>query len=161
MGLLIRTIDAKKVLEFGTCLGYSTIWIAHALRVTGGKLISIEKNPDLCEDTKRNIELAGLSGVVKVICGDASVVAEQLNETFDIILQDSGKPLYTVMLERCISLVRKGGLIIADDTLFRPMGMPEQLSAPVHKYNETVFADNRLYTTILPIGDGITISTRL
>ncbi|MBL4932132.1 O-methyltransferase [Clostridium paridis] len=163
LGLLIRAINAKKVLEFGTCLGYSTVWLAQALKETGGKLISIEYNTELYETTKKNIESAGLSDVVELQLGDANKIINNLEEdnVFDIILQDSDKVLYTTMLEKCIKLTRKNGLIIADDVLFKPMGIPEKFSMPVHEYVQKVFADDRLYTTILPIGDGVAISTKL
>lgn len=161
LGLLIRIIDAKNVLEFGTCLGYSTVWIAEALKETGGKFISIEYDKNFYEETKKNIELAGLSDVVELILGDASKVIETIEGSFDLILQDSDKSLYSTMLEKCISLTRKNGLIIADDALFKPMGVPEKFSEPVHRYNKKVFSDKRLYSTILPIGDGVVISTKL
>jgi predicted O-methyltransferase YrrM len=150
LGLLIRSLNAQKVLEFGTCLGYSTVWIAQALKETGGKLISIEYNKGLYEATKRNVESAGLSDTVKLILGNASEVIKVLDGPFDIILQDSDKSLYSSMLEECINLTRKNGLIIADDALFMPMGIPEKFSAPVHRYIEKVFSDDRLYSTILP-----------
>ncbi|MDV3426722.1 MAG: O-methyltransferase [Bacillota bacterium] len=161
LGLLIRSINAKKVLEFGTCLGYSTIWIAQALKETGGKLISVEYSKNLYETAKRNVELAGLSEVVDLILGDASEVIDMMDGPFDIILQDSDKSLYSEMLEKCIKLTRKNGLIIADDVLFKPMGIPEKFSEPVHRYVKQIFADKRLYSTILPIGDGLAISTKL
>lgn len=161
LGLLIRSMNAKRVLEFGTCLGYSTIWIAQALKETGGRLISVEYNKDLYEATKRNVKLAGLSEFVDLILGDANEIIDKVEGPFDIILQDSDKSLYSAMLERCISLTRKSGLIIADDVLFKPMGIPEKFSQPVHEYVKKVFADKRLYSTILPIGDGLAISTKL
>lgn len=161
LGLLIRSINAKRVLEFGTCLGYSTVWMAQALRETGGKLISVEYRKDLYEAAKRNIELAGLSDIVDLILGDASKVINMVDGLFDIILQDSDKSLYSAMLDKCIDLTRKNGLIIADDVLFKPMGIAEKFSEPVNEYVKKVFEDNRLYSTILPIGDGIAISTKL
>ncbi len=161
LGLLIRSNNAKRVLEFGTCLGYSTVWMAQALKETGGKLISVEYRKDLYEATKRNIELAGLSEVVELIWGDASEVINMVDGPFDIILQDSDKSLYSPMLEKCISLTRKNGLIIADDVLFKPMNIPEKFSEPVHQYVKKIFADKRLYSTMLPIGDGVAISVKL
>lgn len=161
LGLLIRSNGAKRVLEFGTCLGYSTVWIAQALRETGGRLTSVEYREDLYEITKRNIELAGLSDIVDLILGDASEVINSVQGPFDVILQDSDKSLYSPMLEKCISLSRKNGLIIADDVLFKPMGIPEKFSEPVHEYLKKIFSDKRLYNTILPIGDGLAISIKL
>lgn len=161
LGLLIRSNSAKRVLEFGTCLGYSTVWIAQALKETGGRLTSVEYREDLYEITKRNIELAGLSDVVELILGDASEVINTVKGPFDVILQDSDKSLYSPMLEKCIRITRKNGLIIADDVLFKPMGIPEKFSEPVHEYLKKVSSDKRLYNTILPIGDGLAISIKL
>lgn len=161
LGVLIRSMKAKRVLEFGTCLGYSTIWIAEGLKETGGKLISVEYNEELYEITKKNIENAGLSQVVELILGDASEVIDKLQGEFDIIVQDSNKSLYSSMLEKCITLTRKNGCIIADDVLFKPMGIPEKFSKPMHEYVEKIFQDKRLYSTILPIGDGASISVKI
>lgn len=161
LGLLIRLINAKRVLEFGTCIGYSTVWIAQALKENDGKLISVEYNENLYEAAKRNVESAGLSDVVELILGDAGEVIKRMEGPFDIILQDSDKSLYPLMLEECIKLTRKNGLIIADDALFKPMGIMEKFSTPVHRYVEKVFMDSRLYSTILPIGDGVIISSKL
>lgn len=161
LGLLIRSMQAKRVMEFGTCLGYSTVWIAQALKETGGKLISVEYDKELYETTKKNIEVAGLSDVVDLRLGDASKIINEVEGPFDIILQDSDKALYVPMLEKCIELTRKNGLIIADDVLFKPMGIPEIFSKPMDEYVKKVFSDKRLYTTILPIGDGAAISTKI
>lgn len=161
LGLLVRLMRAQRVLEFGTCLGYSTLWLANAARSTGGTVTAVEFSRDLCDATHKNLREAGLDGFVRLIHGDASAVAEELSGPFDLILQDSAKPLYLEMLERCISLARPGGLLIADDTLFKPMGIPEKFSEPMHRYNELVFAHPRLYSSILPIGDGMTISVVL
>jgi len=161
LGLMIRLMKAQRVLEMGTSLGYSTICLAQALKTTGGKLVSIEYKEDLFEEAKTNIAHAGLSDVVELIRGDASVVIEQVQGPFDMILQDSDKSLYPLLLERSIVLTRKLGVVVADDTLFKPRGIPAAFSEPMHDYNKRVFADNRLYSTILPIGDGITISVKL
>jgi len=161
LGLLIRMTRAQRVLELGTCLGYSTIWLAQALQTTGGKLISVEYKESLCQETRRNIAIAGLADVVELIEGDARVIVEQLDGPFDMIVQDSDKSLYPLLLERCIALTRKFGIIVADDALFKPRGIPASFSEPIHHYNQLVFADARLYSTILPMGDGVTISVKL
>jgi predicted O-methyltransferase YrrM len=161
LGILIRQMRAQRVLEMGTCLGYSTIWLAQALQATGGKLVSVEYDDNHFQETGRNIALAGLTDVVQLIQGDAQAVIEQLQGPFDMILQDSDKSLYPQLLERSIALTRQFGVLVADDMLFKPMGVPAFLSEPVHEYNQRVFADKRLYSTILPIGDGVTISVKL
>jgi predicted O-methyltransferase YrrM len=147
-------------LEFGTALGYSTICLGQALRETGGKLTAVECEKRLFQETSENVARAGLSDVVELICGDASRVIDDLKGPFDLILQDAAKSLYPIMLEKCIQKARPGGIIAADDALFRPMGAGEELSEFMDEYNQKVFADSRLVSTILPIGDGLTISMK-
>jgi predicted O-methyltransferase YrrM len=161
LGLLIRLIQAKRVLEFGTSLGYSAVWLGEALRTTSGRLISIEREEELYRQAQKNLAAAGLSDVVELVLGDARTVVETLEGPFDLIFQDSDKRLYPVLLEKCIELTRDYGLIVADDALFKPLGRPDLVSAPIHGYNQKVFSDERLYSTILPVGDGVTLSVKL
>jgi predicted O-methyltransferase YrrM len=170
LGLLIRLIQAKRVLEFGTSLGYSAIWLGEALRTTGGRLISIEREEELYRQAQKNLAAAGLSDVVELVLGDARTVVETLEGPFDLIFQDSDKRLYPVLLEKCIELTRDYGcieltrdygLIVADDALFKPLGRPDPVSEPIHLYNQKVFSDERLYSTLLPVGDGVILSVKL
>jgi predicted O-methyltransferase YrrM len=157
---LIQVIGAQRALEFGTALGYSTICLGQALRETGGKLTAIEREGRFFRETSENIARAGLSDVVELIAGDALQVIDNLEGPFDFILQDAAKSLYPIMLEKCIQKTRPGGIIAADDALFRPMGVREELSRSMDEYNQKVFADSRLVSTILPIGDGLIISLK-
>ena len=157
--LLIRLSNAKKVLELGTCIGYSGIWMAEALRHTGGKLTTIDYDEILIKEAKANFLKAGVTELVDFIEGDILKVIEKFDDaSFDILIQDSKKSLYPELIEQCLRVTKKGGLIIADDTLYRPKGITEKLSAHVHKYNQMVFANKDLYSTIINAGDGITIS---
>jgi predicted O-methyltransferase YrrM len=161
LGLLARLAQATRVLEMGTCLGYSTVWLAQAMEATGGQLTSVELDHALVEETQHSLEAAGLSHRVLLIEGDAGRVLRELTGPFDLILQDSAKPLYSELFERSVQLTRVGGILAADDALFKPMGIPAKFADPVHEYNTMAFSDPRLYTTILPIGDGLTISLKL
>jgi predicted O-methyltransferase YrrM len=157
---IIRLIKAQEVLEFGTAVGYSTIYLAQALQETGGRLTAVEKDTELCKRTARNVRRAGLGDTVELIHGDADEVLDRLSGPYDLILQDAAKNLYAVMLERCIDRVRSGGVIAADDALFRPMGIREELSRAIDEYHRLVFDHPKLVSTILPIGDGLTISVK-
>jgi len=161
VALLVRLIRAQRVLEFGTSLGYSAIWLGEALRTTGGSLISIEREEQLFRQAQKNVAAAGLSDVVELVLGDAGDVIETLEGPFDVIFQDSDKSMYPLLLEKCIELTRDYGLIVADDALFKPLGRPDHVSAPIDLYNQRAFSDGRLYSTILPLGDGLTLSVKL
>ncbi len=161
LSLLVHLTQARRVLELGTSMGYSAIWLASALKETGGRLVSVECRQDLCELARENLRAAGLADWVEVIHGNAEQVIQSLEGPFDLILQDSDKALYPKLLETCICLIRQHGILVADDALFKPRGIPEKFSAPIHEYNQLVFSDPRLASTILPIGDGIVMSVKL
>ncbi|HPM75666.1 MAG TPA: O-methyltransferase [bacterium] len=161
LGLLVRLSGARRVLELGTSGGYGTIWLGEALRTVGGRLWSVELDEQALAEARRHIAQAKLGSIVELLHGDAAQVVETLAGPFDMIVQDSKKALYPQLLSRCIELTRVGGLIVADDALFVPMGVSEKFAAPIHQYNEMIFADARLYSTILPIGDGVALSLKL
>lgn len=160
--LLIRVTGAKKVLELGTCIGYSGIWMAESLKTTGGKLTTVDYDQRLIAEAKDNFKKAGLAEHIELIEADiVKLLPEIPSSSFDIILQDSKKSLYPLILEDCIRIVKPGGLILADDALYRPKGITEKLSAHTHHYNELVFKDYRLYSTLVNAGDGLIISIKI
>ena len=155
----ILSMNAKNVLELGTCVGYSGIWMAEALKKTGGMLTTIDYDVDLLKEAKANVQKAGVAPYIKIVEGEISVAIKKFPaESFDIVIQDARKSLYSELLDDCIRLVRLGGLIIADDTLYTRSGTAEKIREPLKRYNELVFKDERLYSVILPVGEGITIS---
>lgn len=157
----IISLNAKNVLEFGTCIGYSGIWMAEALKKTDGMLTTIDYDIALLKEAKINFEKAGVSDRIKIIEGDIAEVTKRLpSNAFDIVIQDARKSLYPTMLEECIRLVRTSGVIIADDTLYSRKGTAEKLSKHLKEYNDLVFNDPRLYSTIIPVGQGLTISVK-
>jgi len=157
----ILSTKAKNVLELGTCVGYSGIWMAEALKKNDGMLTTIDYDVDLLKEAKANIQNAGLTPYIKVIESEISVAIKKFDdESFDIVIQDARKSLYAEVFEDCIRVVKRGGLIIADDTLYSRTGTAERIREPLKKYNELVFKDDRLYSVILPVGEGITISLK-
>jgi len=158
----ILTLDAKNVLELGTCIGYSGIWMSEALKRTNGFLTTIDYDIALLDEARINFKKAGVSERIKILEGDITEVTKKLpTGYFDIVFQDARKSLYPVMLEECIRLVRTGGIIIADDTLYSRKGTAEKISQPLREYNKMVLSDKRLYSSIVSIGQGLTISTKL
>jgi len=158
LALLVRSIQARRVLELGTSLGYSTLVLAAALRETGGRLTSVEIRPELAEAARAALRTAALDAHAEVVTADARAALDALEGPFDLILQDSAKALYPELAGRCVELLRPGGLLVADDALFPPRGVRADFSRPVDEYNRLVAADPRLFTVILPLGDGVAIS---
>jgi len=160
VSFLVELLKASRVVEFGTSLGYSTIWLAQSLEKTGGELISIESSPRLVEETKKNIYKAGLTHRVKIIEGKAEEVFDTLPGPFDLILQDASKETYLPLLNKCVKKLRPGGLLLSDDVLFPAKEVRKKQKELMNEYNQALVKHPELTTIFLPISDGIAISMR-
>ncbi len=118
--LLARLCKARRILEIGTLVGYSTIWLARALPPSG-KLITLEIDSSRAEVARENLERAGLSEMVTVRVGDAADTLSQLAseqiDPFDLIFIDADKQGYPTYLERSLELSVPGTIIIADNVV--------------------------------------------
>jgi caffeoyl-CoA O-methyltransferase len=118
--VMAKTCSAKKILEVGTLVGYSTIWMARALP-PGGKLISLEFEPLHAKVARQNIERAGLNNVVDIRVGKAIDLLPQIHADdegpFDMIFIDADKTPYKEYFEWALKLSRSGTLIVADNVI--------------------------------------------
>jgi predicted O-methyltransferase YrrM len=172
VGALLRVLalaaGASRILEIGTAIGYSGIWLAGALP-PGGSLFTMEMNEERAQEARRNFERAGVADRVTVIIGDANLKLAKVSGPFDLIFQDGHKPLYSVMLDRLVALLRAGGLLVTDNVLWRGEVAPGFTSTPtrpvedarvIAEYNERVAAHPALVTAIVPLRDGVSISVK-
>ena len=107
LSILIRSIRAQNVLEVGTSNGYSTIWLAAALKETGGGLITLEFNPKRAEEAQTHINEAGLNEIVEIRVGNALEEIPKCDATFDLVFLDAQKMSIDVILNwRCRTYVR-------------------------------------------------------
>jgi predicted O-methyltransferase YrrM len=160
---------ATKVLEIGTAIGYSAIWMAQVL-APGGQLISLEIDSSRAAMARANFERAGLSNTINVIVGDASRFLHKVAGPFDLIFQDGDKKLYEPLLDRLVEHLRPGGVLITDNVLWDGEVVEGFSKAPRHDeattiairaYNKRLAADPRLLTTFVPAGDGVAVSVKL
>ena len=158
--LLIQITQATKVVEFGTCLGYSTIWLAQSLEDTNGNLISIESSPRLVKETQNNVSKVGLAHRVTIIEGKAEKVFQTLSGPFDLILQDAATGVYLSLLNSCVNKLRPGGLLISDDVLFPTKQVRKRQKELMNAYNHALVNHPDLLTIILPLGDGVALSMK-
>jgi predicted O-methyltransferase YrrM len=166
--VLVTAISARRILEIGTAIGYSGIWLAGALP-PDGSLITMEMNPDRVREARENFARAGLADRVNVISGDAGLMIAKVSGPFDLIFQDGSKQLYTPLLERLVSLLRPGGLLVTDNVLWDGEVVPGFLSRPVRdaadtlaisEYNQRVASFPNLLTAVIPLRDGVSISVK-
>ena len=162
LAFLVKMIGASKVLELGCGVANSTIWLAQALKEQGGVLYTVDNHPRTWKEAVDNVEKSGLGECVTMIHSDAYEAVRRLRVQgleFDIVFQDCGKYTYTVIYEDVAALVRKGGIIVADDTMFSVcQNVRENLGRHMDRYNRQMFADQRFFSTMLPVGHGMTLS---
>lgn len=113
---LTLELKARRVLEIGTSTGYSGGWFAMALKKTGGRLITLEIDPERHAEALRNFAAMGLAGIVEARLANALVEAARLEGPFDIVFIDAWKPDYLRYYELVLPKVRRGGAILAHNT---------------------------------------------
>ena len=126
--LLAEAIDAKSVVEIGTSNGISSIWIALALKRTGGKLVTHEIDPKTAALARENFAKAGVADIVTVVEGNAHQTLSRLKGPIDMAFIDADKPGYSDYLKKLLPLVRPGGLILAHNITPR-MADPQYVKA--------------------------------
>ena len=154
MRLMIATSGAKRALEIGGASGYSAIWIGMGLRVTGGKLVTIEYDATRAKELAENIKRAGLSDVVQVVSGDAFQQIPKLPGTFDFVFLDAWKKDYKRFFDMVYPRLDARGLFLAHNVVNKRNEMGDFLDA-IQKHPA-------LWTTIVaPSGEGMSVSMRL
>jgi predicted O-methyltransferase YrrM len=159
--VLLTSIRARRVLEVGTLGGYSAIWMARALP-EDGELISIEIEPKHAEFARRYLERAALRDKVHVRVGRALDVLPSLDgEQFDAVFLDADKEPMPNYFEWALRLLRPGGLLIADNTLwggkvFDDAEQDEKTTA-VREFNRRMATDPRILSILVPTHDGVAI----
>jgi predicted O-methyltransferase YrrM len=166
--VLATAINASRILEIGTAIGYSGIWLAGALP-PGGMLITMEMDEGRAKEARENFARAGLADRVSVVVGDAQLKLAKVSGPFDLIFQDGDKRLYSPLLDRLVALLRPRGLLATDNVLWDGEVAPGFVEAPkrdpadtraIADYNARVAAHPDLLTSIVPLRDGVSISVK-
>lgn len=164
--MLIRLHSAKTIVEIGTLAGYTAIWMARALPADG-HLHTLEKNPEHAAWARNYIAESDVAGTITVHEGDALHTLKTLEHlTVDMVVIDADKPGYNLYLDWAEKHVRKGGLIIADNTLL--FGTAYQSTPPdkpgkstwegMRRFNERLADTSRFFTTMVPTEEGLTVA---
>jgi len=161
---LARLIGAERVLEMGAGFGYSAYWIARVLP-PDGRLLAIERSAENARLAREWLGRTGLDDKVEFIVGDALEVVAGLPGPFDLIFVDVDKEQYPISLPLTLPRLRQGGLLITDNILWGGRVLaPDPAEAStrgVQEYTRLIYENSRLYTTILPVRDGLAVSLKL
>lgn len=165
--LMINIKKPKKILELGTAIGYSAILMNLASNGKS-KITTIERDSLMIEHAQKNFKKYGMEDKIDVIQGDCVDVLEKLDEKFDFIFIDAGKGHYNHFLPHCLRLLGDQGIILADNVLFRGMVASKDLVLRrkitivkrMKSYLDLVSKDETLITSVIPMGDGVAITSR-
>lgn len=159
--MLVQMIRPRNILEIGTFAGYSAICMAEGLE-EGGKVYTFEINDEQEDFTRPWIESSEVADRIEFIIGDAITEAPKLGVEFDMAFVDGDKRTYLETYEMVLSILRPGGFILADNTLWDehvvdPQYAKDAQTRGILKFNDHVANDSRVEKVILPLRDGITI----
>ena len=150
--VLAEAAGARRVVELGTSTGYSGLWIANALRKTGGSLTTFELDPGRAATARRRFEEAGVGGIATVVEGDAHVNIGTLKGPIDLVFIDAEKDGYPDYLRRLLPLVRPGGIVLGHNVRW---------PAPSQEFIRLITTDPALETIFLNMDDqGVSVTLK-
>lgn len=168
LAFVSRLVQPQSILELGTFTGYSALCLAEGLR-PNGKLITIEKNDEMEDLIRENFATSPFAQQLQLEIGNVEEVVKNIsgsNPQFDLVFMDADKREYVENYELVFPLVREGGIILADNTLWdghiiEPEYDHDAQTLGLRRFNDYVQQDSRVENLILPIRDGLTIIRKL
>jgi predicted O-methyltransferase YrrM len=161
---LAMIAGAKTVFEMGSAIGYSTIWWARAMGEVG-RVIYTDGDPRNAEQARRYFQRAGVSDRITIYTGDAIEFLSEQKQPFDIIFNDVDKVDYPRVLRAAIPRLRKGGLFVTDNVLWSgkivTQQPPDAHTKAILEFNRQLYGSTELFSTILPIRDGVAVGIKL
>ena len=162
--ILLKSINAKNILEIGMSVGYSGLWFADAVmsnKQLDGQIITIDREKFKIDNARRNFEEAGVDSLIKIREGEARKILQEIkaefNENyFDFIFIDADKESYIEYFDLCLPLVRKGGIIGADNILF-----PERFNEMMADYLSHVRSNSNVQSVTIPIDNGEEVTIKI
>ena len=159
--ILLKAIKAKKILEIGMSVGFSTLWFADAILSNNGKIITIEESRNKIVMAKKNFEEAGVSAQIEIQEGKALQILHKLatsesdQQEFDFVFLDADKENNIEYFDLVLPLVRIGGIIATDNILY-----PEKFRPEMKKFTEYIKSKPNVQTITLDLGNGEEISIK-
>jgi caffeoyl-CoA O-methyltransferase len=159
---LALMIGAKTVFEMGSAIGYSTIWWARAVG-EGGLVFYTDGDRKNADEARGYFERAGDASRINVTTGDALELLSESKQEFDIIFNDVDKEDYPRVLRLALPRLRKGGLFVTDNVLWSGKianQNPDKTTKAILEFNRLLYSSPDLFTTILPIRDGLAVAVK-
>lgn len=159
--MICRMFRPKRILEIGTYTAYATLCMAESLD-EDGYIYTIEINDEMEDFIMKYLSCSPYRDRIKLFLGDAMQIIPTLDETFDMVFIDADKRLYSEYYDLVFPMVRKGGIILADNILWdgKVLDTPhpnDKQTIGILDFNEKIKLDSRIEKVILPLRDGLTI----
>jgi len=155
--------NARSVFELGSAIGYSTIWWARAVGESG-RVTYTDGDRKKADEARRYFARAGVTQQITVKIGDALELLSEEKQPFDIIFNDVDKEDYPRVFKLAVPRLRKGGLFVTDNVLWSGKVAHDKPSEPSTKaileFNQLLYHSPDLFTTILPIRDGVAVAIK-
>ncbi|MGB4437953.1 MAG: O-methyltransferase [Sedimentibacter sp.] len=163
--LTINQLNAKRIIEVGTNVGYSSIFMSKVMN-NEGHVVTLERSDKFYEEALKNIKDFGLENNIEVLFGDATENLDNIEGTFDMAFIDAAKSYYKTFFDKCCKMMKSGGIIISDNVLYQGMIATDDLVVRRKKtlvrnlrnYLEYISHDERYITSVLPLGDGVAVT---
>jgi len=158
-----RLINAKRVFELGSAIGYSTLWWAQAVG-EGGEVFYTDGDPKKAEEARGYFERAGMAERIHIGVGDAIEQFARQKQEFDIVFNDIDKEGYPRVLDLIVPRLRRGGLFITDNVLWSGRvtqpNVKEESTRAIQEFNRRLYAMKEFFTTIVPLRDGLAVAVK-
>jgi predicted O-methyltransferase YrrM len=152
VSILVRASGVTRALEIGTSNAYSTIWLAWSLAPAGGRIISVDRNPDKHALARENLHRAGFLEMVELRTGDAKEIVRELAGPFDLVFLDADRRKFPEIIEALLPKIAKRALVIADNV----HSHPEEIAG----YLKLISSLPDFQHTTVPVGKGLSIAYR-
>jgi predicted O-methyltransferase YrrM len=165
LSLFVQVSGAKRIFELGSAIGYSTIWLARAAGPQA-KVFYTDGDPEKAKRAQVYFRMAGVGKRIEAKVGDAMELLKKTPGKFDLIFNDVDKHQYPEALRAALPKLRRGGLLITDNTLWsgkaaRPAADEDHDTKGVQEFNRLVYASKELYPVLIPLRDGVTVCRKL
>lgn len=160
---LVKAINANRIFEMGSGFGYSTYWFAKGLS-HDGRIVFTEYSPNNIKLAEEFLGRAKVLDKVEIIHGDAIETLQQMDGHFDLIMNDIDKEYYPKSLEVILPRLRKGGILITDNLIWHGRvaeAEPDLQTLSIMEYTKSLYNSEDLWTTIIPLRDGVGVSLKL
>ncbi len=159
LALLVEISGAKRIYEMGSAIGYSTIWLARAAG-RGAEVFYSDGDPEKARQAKEYFRRAGVAGRICVLVGDSIELLDRVAGKFDLIFNDVDKHQYPAAFRKAVPRVRRGGLFVADNTLWFgrvARKATDENTRGIQQFNRMIYSSRELFPVIIPLRDGVAV----